>query len=369
MEEEALDRAPIWDDLSTFDCEPYRGLVDLVSAGFPCQPFSYAGKQRGSDDERWLWPDVARVVREIRPSLVFLENVPGLLAHGLGDVLGDLAACGYDAEWDVFRASDVGAPHLRERIFVLAWRVSDAVRDALRDEPERRQGPASASERGDSGSRPMGEGMADAGLGRRSQGLEPEAGRGPDARERSSRLADPDGARRETTGGGAVVDAGSEPQAGGDPVADSDRGRRRSQGLERESAGRSEAADRAMGDSEHERLGELREGDDGPGATDARREIPDGRYSALDDADREGPEGWSGEGFGGAYEQPPWPPGPADRAGWEAYIAEGGPQPAVRGGPDGIPDRVDRLQALGNAVVPMAAAVAFRVLAMRAVGD
>ncbi len=78
MGEQALDPAPVWDDLTTFDGRPWRGKVDLISAGFPCQPFSAAGKQKGTDDERWLWPDIARIIREVQPGYVFLENVPGL---------------------------------------------------------------------------------------------------------------------------------------------------------------------------------------------------------------------------------------------------------------------------------------------------
>jgi len=72
MEEQALDIAPIWSDLLTFDCRRWRGLVDLVVGGFPCQPWSYAGKRKGIDDSRWLWPAIARIVRELRPRLVFL---------------------------------------------------------------------------------------------------------------------------------------------------------------------------------------------------------------------------------------------------------------------------------------------------------
>jgi DNA (cytosine-5)-methyltransferase 1 len=120
MEDKALDLAPIWDDLYSFDGKPWRGVVDIVSAGFPCQPWSVAGKRKGIADERWLWPEIARIIGECEPSFVFLENVPGLLWHGLSVVLEDLAALGFDVEWDSFRASDVGAPHKRERLFILA---------------------------------------------------------------------------------------------------------------------------------------------------------------------------------------------------------------------------------------------------------
>lgn len=120
MEDQTLDRAPIWSDLTTFDGGPWRGRVDLITAGFPCQPFSAAGLGRGVDDERWLWPDIARIVADVGPRFVFLENVPQLVRLGLPHVLADLAALGFDAEWGLLSAAEVGAPHKRERFWLLA---------------------------------------------------------------------------------------------------------------------------------------------------------------------------------------------------------------------------------------------------------
>ena len=95
--------------------------VDLLTAGFPCQAVSVAGKRLGTDDERWLWPDTIRIIRLVRPRWVLLENVPGLLGRGMSDVLGDLAASGYDAEWSLLSACFMGAPHTRERVFIVAY--------------------------------------------------------------------------------------------------------------------------------------------------------------------------------------------------------------------------------------------------------
>lgn len=110
--------------------------VDILCGGFPCQPVSTSGKQLAQADQRWLWPEVDRLVRELRPGVVVLENVAGLLIRGLGDVLGDLAAAGYDAEWTSLRAADVGSPQERERVFVIAWPMANA-------DSERRQLPTS----------------------------------------------------------------------------------------------------------------------------------------------------------------------------------------------------------------------------------
>jgi len=112
---------PIWDNAETFDGKPWRGAVDLVSAGFPCQPFSVAGKRKGADDERNLWPETIRIIREVQPQFAFLENVPGLIRSGyFGQILEDLMGAGYDAEWCVLGADDVGAPHRRKRLWILA---------------------------------------------------------------------------------------------------------------------------------------------------------------------------------------------------------------------------------------------------------
>lgn len=98
MEEGWLDKASVWDDVGTFDGRPWRGKVDIISSGFPCQPFSSAGRRRGTEDERWLWPDIARIVRDVRPRYVFLENSPRIVDGGQTEILRDLAICGFDAE-------------------------------------------------------------------------------------------------------------------------------------------------------------------------------------------------------------------------------------------------------------------------------
>ena len=112
---------PIWDDVRTFDGNPWRGRVDVVSGGFPCQDISAAGKGAGIDGERsGMWAHMARIICEVGPRYVFVENSPMLTSRGLGRVLGDLAAMGYDARWGVLGANDAGAPHKRDRIWIVA---------------------------------------------------------------------------------------------------------------------------------------------------------------------------------------------------------------------------------------------------------
>jgi len=136
---------PIWDDVRTFDGRPWRGIVDVVSGGFPCQDISAAGKGVGIDGERsGLWGEMARIIGEVRPRFAFVENSPLLVGRGLALVLSDLAKMGFDARWGVLGAHEVGAPHKRERCWVVAYASKNrricggVVPDKHRAERERR---------------------------------------------------------------------------------------------------------------------------------------------------------------------------------------------------------------------------------------
>ena len=154
-----LENFPIWDDVQTFDGIPWRGIIDVVSGGFPCQDISAAGKGAGIDGERsGMWKHFARIIGEVRPRYAFVENSPMLVTRGLDRVLADLTKLGYDCRWGIVSAADTGAPHLRERIWIRATdtnasgigrneRCSDREerqilhnvnRDATKSEPERK---------------------------------------------------------------------------------------------------------------------------------------------------------------------------------------------------------------------------------------
>ena len=139
MEEAALDDAPVWSDLAAFDGRPWRGAVDIVTAGWPCQPFSVSGKRRGSADERHLWPHVRRVLVETGAPLLFAENVPGHVSLGLDVVRADLQDLGYDVEAGLFSAAETGAPHERRRLFLLAHAHRQPIRKLARHILEGRQ--------------------------------------------------------------------------------------------------------------------------------------------------------------------------------------------------------------------------------------
>jgi len=122
MESGALDAAPIWSNLKSFPWTAFSGRVDILSGGYPCQPFSSAGKRLGADDERHLWPAIAAGIRILRPRVCFFENVEGHISLGLREVIDELGAMGYRATWGIFSAAEVGAPHQRKRVFIMANR-------------------------------------------------------------------------------------------------------------------------------------------------------------------------------------------------------------------------------------------------------
>ena len=154
-----MDCAPIWTDLKTFPWAEFRDRVDILTGGYPCQPFSAAGKRLGTEDPRHLWPFIADGIRILRPKLCFFENVEGHISLGLREVIGELGAIGYQTAWGIFSASEVGAPHQRKRVFILAYDQSVGIQGcgaSWLQEPSAHAGQTLPLRRGDAG------GLADA---------------------------------------------------------------------------------------------------------------------------------------------------------------------------------------------------------------
>lgn len=363
MAEGAVDSAPVFDDLTTFDGRAWSGCVDLVVAGIPCQGNSLAGRRAGVDDERWLWGEVWRIVCETGARYLFIENVPGLLtAPGdpLGEVLGTLAASGWAAEWDHVPAATVGAPHLRDRFFLLA---ADTSRVGLRVESERdqREGRGErATERGATAPELGGaNGYAsdaddEAGESRRGQGRT-DARRGREHDGRASADTGGAGPQRDGADGTTTHGDSATRHARNAPNSDGERlqGERGSGQLdEGERSKRGRDADRRRG-------AEDRHADPHAGLSDRCR-------ARLADIVESGRAHWdwsrapvpvlrnvddgSAAGLAGLESAPEW--------GHERYLVDG--KPVGHG---------DELHALGNAVVPYASAYAFTVLWDRLIGD
>ena len=131
MEQGSLDQAPIFTDVKTFPYRKFRGCVDILSGGFPCQPFSAAGQRKATDDPRHLFPYIRDGIRECQPRIVFLENVAGIISAKTADgesvlqyVLRELEGLGYRSTAGVFSAEEVGAPHQRKRVFIMGYATS-----------------------------------------------------------------------------------------------------------------------------------------------------------------------------------------------------------------------------------------------------
>lgn len=288
--------------------------VEVICGGFPCQPHSVAGKRRGTADSRWLWPLFAATVERFGPRFVFVENVPALRTSGLRNVLADLAALGFDAEWDCFSASEVGAPHRRQRLFI----VAHAAGAGLEGRGQGLSGPGGADRH-----------VADTdGGGVRDQQQRLSGGRARGVRDEGAPVLGNDGARDLANSDGEHRGTGR--AAGGSDGAPEGGGRRG----EPERRGEGPVADTDGGRLEGERFAEPARFERAPGNIIDRCDMP-------------------GE----------FPPGPDGIVGWA------GPEPAVRRKADGLSGRLDRLRCLGNAVVPQVAALAWRTLLARAGWD
>tara|TARA_R100001015_G_C4584490_1_gene140569 strand:- start:204 stop:1019 length:816 start_codon:yes stop_codon:yes gene_type:complete len=133
IEEGRMDNAPIWSDVATFPASIFRGKVRGLTCGYPCQPFSSAGKRKGEEDPRHLWPKIREHARAIGVQWIFAENVEGHVSLGLSTVISDLEEDGYEVAAGIFSAEEVGAPHRRKRIFILGNSASERPRGGSED--------------------------------------------------------------------------------------------------------------------------------------------------------------------------------------------------------------------------------------------
>lgn len=341
MQDKTLDEAPIWTDLKTFDGRAWRGKVDCLTGGYPCQPFSVAGKKLGEKDPRHLWPEIKRIIKEIEPSICFFENVGGHLRLGFEQVANDLSELDYKVKAGLFTAQEVGAPHKRERLFILAYRCdigcnsgSDNIaqrhlqtnfdRKSEKDQQERQgriirssqncQNVANSEEL--IGKRNLPEGS-------RKQQPQEKIGGG------SSKLANAksDGTRKHQP----RIWQGIKKHCHKLENSECLRWRRWSDGVERrqssqvETQGSQCSCGEIMGNSNNERL-----------------------------------EGWECSERECSNQLPSWPPSPTSYEQWERIPDN--LKPAIHKLADGMANRVDEIRASGNGVVPLVAAYAWRVL-------
>ena len=158
MEDKALDKAPVWDDVTTFDGTPWRGKVHILTAGYPCQPFSFSGRRKGEDDPRHLWPHVRRITEELDPEWCFFENVEGHMSLGADTVFGDLQSLGFTVKAGLFSALECGASQIRRRLFIVAHANKVPLLCEDRDGARERSLPDAGRSRSDGKSDRIGQG-------------------------------------------------------------------------------------------------------------------------------------------------------------------------------------------------------------------
>jgi DNA (cytosine-5)-methyltransferase 1 len=339
MEEKCLDQAPLWSDVRSFDGGPWRGTVDCISGGFPCQPFSLAGKRKGDEDPRHLWPSFQRIIGEVRPPICFFENVPGLLSLGFEAVANDLEAMGYRVAAGLFTAEEVGASHKRERLFIMAH--------TQRSERRASDEGCGCTEQGENGKRKEASSAGTV---------------GPDVADSFSLDRPRRGtARNVATSEGNLENNRQKRERCWDALDDRVNYHYSTSRSKHDQLEHSKGFGRGEGRSEHEFWGRGRSAPGSGGSVlgttvaDSDCERLDGTWPRGSEADF--PRRFIDEGI------PKWPPFQSDIPAWR-YVFERTTllEPAVRRVAHGMAHRVDRLRACGNGVVPLVAAHAWRTL-------
>jgi len=349
---------PVYGDITSVDwgtVEP----VDVLAGGFPCQPVSNAGKRLGTDDERWLWPAFADAIRALEPRYVLVENVAALLGRGFEHVITDLAALGYDAEWDCIPAAAVGAPHLRDRLWIAAYasrygRSWSRTGHSRRDDPPQggkrfrtepagsRTGHAALAHAERSSTQPVGEPGDVPRSSGSAQGTSPQRQRrGNAAGDRGQVVAHADAVGRRASFRDDDARESHTARCRQD-VADADAGGRDGRSGEQRSRGRRQPPNRrqpladatSIGRSEGRAESARQQGR--PGTPASGPAVSDAIFAGLEGHER------------GVVALTDYRRSNADPAGSGWWATE----PDVGRVADGVPHRVDRLRALGNAVVP-----------------
>jgi DNA (cytosine-5)-methyltransferase 1 len=341
MQDKILDQAPIWTDLKTFDGRAWRGKVDCLTGGYPCQPFSVAGKKLAEKDPRHLWPEIKRLISEIEPPICFFENVGGHLRLGFEQVANDLSELGYKVKAGLFTAQEVGAPHKRERLFILAYRCDIGCDSGSNNISERhlqtdldRKSKKNQQERQ-----------------RRISGISQNCQNVANSEklicQRAMPKRDQDGQSKSEIGSGSPELANTKSDGTGKHESGIWQGikkhchklenseclgwRRRSDGMERWQSSEIEAKRSLCSCSE-----------------------------IMGNANNEGLERWECEERECSNQLPAWPPSPTSYEQWERIPDN--LKPAIHKLADGMANRVDEIRASGNGVVPLVAAYAWRVL-------
>lgn len=387
MQDKILDQAPIWTDLRTFDGRSWRGKVDCLTGGYPCQPFSVAGKKLGEKDPRHLWPEIKRLISEIEPPICFFENVGGHLRLGFEQVANDLSELGYKVKAGLFTAQEVGAPHKRERLFILAY--SDSVRSSIKS--DRNSGKLEEEIRSEEKTRNQSsQATANCGSGIRELanccviGCECGGDNFYKGHLQNKQIRNSEENQQEWQGRitGACEDCQN--------VADCQKfiGERSieqgnsKQQSESKAGGRSSELANATSDGARKHESRIWQGikkhcdklansqclrwrgrNNGMERWQSSKIEAEGSLCScckiMGNPNNERLEGWQCQGQF-QNQLPAWPPSPTDYGSWQELPDH--LKPAIHKSSDGMANRVDEIRACGNGVVPLVAAYAWRVL-------
>ena len=357
MEAGKLDAAPVWSNLKTLPVESFRDRVDILTGGYPCQPFSAAGKRLGEEDPRHLWPYICDIIRAVRPVRCFFENVEGHISLGLREVISDLESLGYKVAWGIFSAREVGAPHQRKRVYIMA--NCDNGLSQFSHKEIRTGGDASIN-----GSELMGNSKHHGSSSTQIGGSNAENARGPEK-----------GSEDAVQSSGASGRSNNESLSRSDTMADSQSELSKRTISERDRIGQSEEALGDRSDSE---------GASSVADTDSTRSREGGISCKGADGSKLVSNGQAGgtilaDPINERSQRQPGDGKNVNKRGWfnpkqDGSISEEGvlsrghtagwwpPEPRLGRVVDGCANRVDRIRLLGNGVVPQTAAKAWMVL-------
>jgi DNA (cytosine-5)-methyltransferase 1 len=341
MQDKTLDEAPIWTDLKTFNGRAWRGKVDCLTGGYPCQPFSVAGKKLAEKDPRHLWPEIKRLISEIEPPICFFENVGGHLRLGFKQVANDLSELGYKVKAGLFTAQEVGAPHKRERLFILAYRCDIGCNSGSNNITQRhlqknldRKFEENQQER---------QGRI-TGI---SQNCQNVANSEEFICQRAMPKRDQDGQSKSKIGGRSSELANA-----------------KSNGTRKYESGIWQGIKKhccKLADTQC--LGWRGRNNGMEGWQGSKTKTQGSLCSCsevMGDTNNEGLERWECEERECSDQLPTWPPSPTSYEQWEGI--PNNLKPAIHKLADGMANRVDEIRASGNGVVPLVAAYAWRVL-------
>ena len=365
IEEGRMDDAPIYTDLKTFPAEIFRGKIHGLIGGYPCQPFSSAGKRKGEEDPRHLWPYIREHVRAIRPVWCFFENVRGHTTMGLWRVLSDLEEDGYRTEWGLFSAEETGAPHQRIRVFILAYSASlGGESKSASEQPECERFTKVADHDSDGQLvNPASEGLEGFGdkARKRSQGREKEerSVTSTDSGAELAHTASREPRQSQARNGGQDIGGGSEEELGNAKHDGLSTAKDGGSTCEEQEEGRMQELEGGCKQSQTQwpaRPGEEQyEWEEPRVVVDSKESRLQGcRESHTEDGrecEKDGAEVFCGSTNTGTHERVPGSKEGTSKA-----------QSELGGAVDGLTHRVDRLRLLGNGVVPQTAELAWKTL-------